>query len=228
MSGAPALRVEALEIDAPDGRRLLAVPRLDIASGAFACIGGPSGAGKSTLLLALAGLTEHASGRVLWNDEDVLAMAPRARAAFRRERIGLVFQDFLLFDESDALSNAALGGAWRGGRERRRVTARARELLAGLGLDPDDRRPVERFSGGERQRVAIARALATEPCVVLADEPTASLDRDAADELVRTLRALAASGERTLVIVSHDVAVRDAADRVVALADGRPVDITPA
>ena len=216
----PALSVDDLLVDGSDGRRLLSLPSLALDGGSLVCVSGPSGAGKSTLLFALAGLAEGASGRVRWDDEDVLAMTARACAAFRRARVGFVFQDFLLFDELGARANAALGGSWRRARERRLIESRAAELLEWLGLDPDDPRPVERFSGGERQRVAVARALATDPGVLLADEPTASLDRVAADRLVRTLRTLVDAGGRTLVVVSHDPAVRAVADRVVTLVDG--------
>ena len=219
---APALRVEDLVVSAADGRRLLALPALSLEPGGFLCVAGPSGAGKSTLLFALGGLAERATGRVCWDGEDLLAMRPGARSAFRRERVGFVFQDFLLFEEIGALANAALGGGWRPPGIRARVERRARALLARLDLDPDDPRPVERFSGGERQRVALARALATEPAVVLADEPTASLDRAAADRLVRTLRELVVAEGRTLVVVTHDAALRASAARVVTLADGAP------
>jgi len=187
-------------------------------------VAGPSGAGKSTLLLALAALDERACGTVRWGEDDVLAMSAARRAAFRRERVGLVFQDFLLFEELGAFANAALPGAWLGTAKRTATRRRARELLVRLGLDPDDPRPVERFSGGERQRVAVARALASDPAIVLADEPTASLDRAAADRLVAALVELVAGAGRTLVVVSHDPALAAAADRVVALADGRATD----
>ena len=214
------LHVSDLVVRAPDGRTLLGLDRLTLERGDFLCVAGPSGAGKSTLLFALAGLAERASGRVLWDDTDVLAAMPSARARLRRERIGFVFQDFLLFDELGARANAALGGAWLASGARRAVETRAAELLVRLGLDPDDPRPVEGFSGGERQRVAVARALATDPAVVLADEPTASLDRAAADALVATLVELVAGAGRTLIVVSHDPALRDAADRVVEFRDG--------
>ena len=216
----PTLRVEDLRVDAQEGRRLLHVPRLDVAAGEFVCVAGASGAGKSTLLFALAGLLERASGLASWDGTNLLAMSERARVAFRGERIGLVFQDFLLFDELGALDNAAMGGRWRADGERRGIEDRARELLTRFGLDPDERSAVERRSGGERQRIAVARALAIDPGVLLADEPTASLDRAAADRLVETLRDVAATRRCTLIAVSHDPAMHAAADRLVTLADG--------
>ena len=219
----PSLAVDGLRVVSAEGRALLSVPRLALEPGAFLCIEGPSGAGKSTLLFALAGLAERASGQVRWDGDDVLAMRERERSAFRRARIGLVFQDFLLFEELGALANAALGGAWRAAGERRRIEVRARTLLVRLGIDPDDPVAVDRLSGGERQRVAVARALATDPAAVLADEPTASLDRAAADALIGTLRTLVAEAGRTLVVASHDPTLRAAATRRIALADGVPV-----
>ena len=214
------LRVEELRVDAQEGRRLLHVPRLDVAAGEFVCVAGPSGAGKSTLLFALAGLLERASGLASWNGMNLIAMSERARVAFRGERIGLVFQDFLLFDELGALDNAALGGRWRVAGERREIEERARDLLTCFGLDPEERRAVEHRSGGERQRIAVARALAADPIALLADEPTASLDRAAADRLVETFREIAATRRCTLIAVSHDPAMHAAADRLVTISDG--------
>lgn len=221
----PALRISGLVVAGEAGRRLLDVAELDVAAGEFACLTGPSGAGKSTLLQAAAGLRRTAGGRVRWHgdglDIDVASAGVEACRRFRDRHVGIVFQDGLLFDELGPLDNAAIGGRWRAPRERRAVEARARALLAGFGLDPDDRRPVAGWSGGERQRVAVARALATEPSIVLADEPTASLDREAAEGLIRTFRALADAGGRTLVVVSHDAAMRAAADRTLHVVDGR-------
>ena len=221
----PALAVRGLAVDGEAGRRLLEVDALDVAPGELVCVTGPSGAGKSTLLGALAGLRRAAGGGARWHggglDVDVASAGPEACRAFRDRRAGVVFQDASLFDELGALDNAAIGGAWRPAAERARIAARARELLVGFGLDPDDGRPVAGLSGGERQRVGVARALATEPVVVLADEPTASLDREAATFLIGAFRALADARDRTLVVVSHDAALQAAADRVVRIVDGR-------
>ncbi len=208
-----------------DGRRLLDVDAFDVASGEFVCVTGPSGAGKSTLLGSLAGLRRVTGGSVRWRggelDIDLATASARAAGRFRDLHVGLMFQDAMLFDELGTLANAALGGAWRRAADRSRIERRARELLTGLGLDPDDARAVAGRSGGERQRIGMARALATEPSILLADEPTASLDRAAAGAAIDVLRALADAGERTLVVVSHDAALQRAADRVVHVVDGR-------
>ena len=215
----PALTVRDLAVDAPGGRRLLSVPRLDVAPGEAVAIRGPSGAGKSTLLYALAGLVPVADGAVRWGETDLAGMGDRARTAFRRRTFGLVFQDHLLFEELSAGGNAALAAAYAPRAERRAIAARSAAALDRMGV-PGGTRRVTTLSGGERQRVAVARALATDPPVILADEPTAALDRDAADRLVADLMGLAAEG-RTLLIVSHDATVHARVGCVVEIADGR-------
>ena len=159
------------------GRTLLDLPALDLAPGEALVVAGPSGAGKSTLLHALSGLLRPAAGSVAWGATDLAALAEGPRTAFRRRHLGLVFQDHLLFDELGPLANAALARAWAPAAERPSMARRAAGLLADLGLPDEPRRGVASFSGGERQRVAVARALAADPPIVLADEPTASLDR---------------------------------------------------
>ena len=215
----PALMVRDLVVTARGGRRLLDVPAFDVRPGEAVAIRGPSGAGKSTLLYALAGLLPAASGSIRWGDEDLAAMGDRARTAFRRRTLGLVFQDHLLFEELSAAGNAALSSAYAPKVERAGIGSRATAALDRLGV-PGGRRRVTSLSGGERQRVAVARALATDPAVILADEPTAALDRAAADRLADDLMALAAEG-RTLIVVSHDPALHARAGRMVDVVDGR-------
>jgi putative ABC transport system ATP-binding protein len=217
---APRLAVRDLEVRAPDGRVLLRVGRLELAPGAALGVRGPSGAGKSTLVNALAGLTPIASGALDWGGTDLARLSERARDAFRARTIGMIFQDFLLIEELDALGNAALPAAWAPRPERAAIRARAAEALERLGVPPGAR-DVAAMSGGERQRIAAARALAVDPAVILADEPTASLDRAAADRLVADLLALARENGRTVIAVSHDPAVTGAMDRVVEVVDGR-------
>lgn len=215
------LSVTALRVKAESGQVLLELPRLTLARGQSLGIRGPSGAGKSTLLYALAGLLDHVSGQVCWGDTDVAALGKARCAAFRQRHIGMIFQDFLLFEELDAVANASLVALFRPRRERAAVVARAREQLARLGIDTLSRHVVS-FSGGERQRVAVARALATDPDILLADEPTASLHREAADALSEDLLALAKEGGKTLIVVSHDQSLLARMDHVLEVADGRP------
>ncbi len=216
-----ALRVEGLVVRARDGRTLLEVPRLELPAGGTLAVTGPSGAGKSSLLHALAGLLAPARGRVLWGRTDLAALGEAARARFRREHLGLVFQDFLLFEELDALGNAGVAAAFAPARERSAIATRARSWLDRLGLGQQANRSVATCSGGERQRIAVARALAHAPSVILADEPTASLDRASADRLIDDLLAVAAEGGRTLIAVTHDARLAGRLGRELRLADGR-------
>ncbi|WP_116134108.1 ABC transporter ATP-binding protein [Tropicimonas sp. IMCC34043] len=217
------LEVMDLEVRRPGGRVLLSVPRLTIAPGSLIGIKGPTGAGKSTLLFALAGLLETCSGRVAWGDTDLLAIGAERRARFRAAHIGIVFQDFLLFEELDALGNAALTQMFRPRGERAALRHGAKSRLTDLGLQELDR-SVSSFSGGERQRVSVARAMAGDAGVILADEPTASLDRAAADRLIDDLAALARNKGKTLIAVSHDANLHARMDRVLAVQDGRILD----
>ncbi|MHA7776554.1 ABC transporter ATP-binding protein [Roseibium sp. M-1] len=215
-----SLLVENLTVRSPRGRALLTVDRFSAEPGETVGLRGPSGAGKSTLLYALAGLQSAVSGRVLWGGTDLAALSGSARAAFRRDYIGLVFQDFLLFEELSALGNAALATAFAPAKERKSIRSTAGALLSRLGV-PREARTVDSFSGGERQRTAIARALAGNPEIILADEPTASLDRATADALIADLITLTRTERKTLIVVSHDTHLLDHMDRVIELADGR-------
>ena len=217
-AGGLPLSVRDLVVRGEGGRTLLEVAQLDVAPGEALAIVGPSGAGKSTLLHALSGLIRPAEGSIAWGDTDIAALTEGRRTAFRRSHIGLVFQDHLLFDELDAPGNAALARAWAPASERSSVARRARARLAALGLPDDPGRGVASFSGGERQRIAVARALAAEPSVLLADEPTASLDRSSASALVDAL----AAQDVTLIAVTHDEALMAHASRLLRLENGRP------
>lgn len=215
------LTVHDLAVTGDDGRSILSVPRLEVAAGSAVAVRGPSGAGKTTLLYALAGLVPPSAGRILWDDEDIAGFGERARAAFRRRTVGFVFQEHLLFEELSAPGNAALAALYAASADRGTIRDRAAAHLSRLGLDGADTRRSDSYSGGERQRIAVARALAADPDVILADEPTASLDRANADRLADDLVALAREEGRTLVTVSHDPALHARADRVLDIADGR-------
>ncbi|MGR3782453.1 MAG: ABC transporter ATP-binding protein [Albimonas sp.] len=213
------LRLEGVEVRAPDGRAILSVEHLEVPAGAALGIQGPSGAGKSTLLHAISGLVPVAAGRVTWGATDLAPLPEAARDAFRRRTLGLIFQDFLLLEELSPLDNAAVAAAWAPRAERAAIRARAAGLLSRFGAP--SARSVSGLSGGERQRVAAARALACDPAAILADEPTASLDRANADRLVADLLSAARERGRTVIAVSHDPALMAAMDRVIQVVDGR-------
>ncbi|WP_417580413.1 ABC transporter ATP-binding protein [Pelagibacterium sp.] len=217
-----SLSVTALEVRAHSGRLLLAVPEFFLVPGTCLGVRGPSGAGKSTFLFSLAGLVENASGAIAWDTTDLMLLSAETRARFRRNHVGMVFQDFLLFEELSAAANAALPGAYASRARQSGIAQTAQSVLARLGIT-HGARTVESFSGGERQRVAIARALAANPEIILADEPTASLDRNTADGLIDDLVTLARDEGKTLIAVSHDPAVYTRMDRVIEIVDGRIV-----
>lgn len=216
------LAITDLEVRA-QGRVLLALPALAVPQGTALGVRGPSGAGKTTFLNALSGLVP-VQGRLIWGETDIARMGTGARARFRRDRMGMIFQDFLLFEELSALDNAAIMASFVPRAGRGALRGRAAALLDRLGLEALHHARADRLSGGERQRVATARALAHEPAILLADEPTASLDRPTADALIADLVDLARSGGRTVIAVSHDEAVLARMDRVITLRDGGLID----
>ncbi len=224
MSGL-ALQVRDLSVTGSQGRVLVHVDALSIAPGEAVGIRGPSGAGKSTLLYALAGLQPKVSGEILWGGVDLVARSDAERARFRREHVGLVFQDFLLFEELTAAGNAGVAAAFSRKRDVASIRTRAGAILERLGIGATPRN-VDSFSGGERQRVAIARALANEPDIILADEPTASLDRETADRMIADLLDLARTSGKTLIAVSHDRHLLARMDRCIDVVDGRLLEGT--
>ncbi len=191
---------------------------LEIRANELVAVTGPSGCGKSTLLHLLAGLDTPDSGSLVVDGVDLAALRHPDR--YRREEIGLVFQLHNLLPHLTAQQNVeiAMMGTHRDSGQQRQ---RALELLADTGLaNKAGRRPPE-LSGGERQRVAIARALANDPRILLADEPTGSLDSRSVEHVLSLLRRLRETRDITIVLVTHDMGVAAAADRLVRLRDGR-------
>ncbi len=217
-----SLNVQDLRVTGAQGREILAIDALSLAPGGSLGVRGPSGAGKSTLLYALAGLVRRARGRILWDATDMIALRPGARTRFRRETMGFVFQDALLFEELSAAANASLAASYAAGARRRAIAAGAREELERLGV-PSGGRRVRTYSGGERQRIALARALSGEPKILLADEPTASLDRTMSEALVADLTRRTRREGISLIAVSHDEMLLGAMDRVVTIKNGELV-----
>ncbi len=192
---------------------------LSIESGEFVAVMGASGSGKSTLLHVAAGLTRPTEGRVLIDGTDLATLSDRDLTYFRRRRIGLVFQAFNLIPTLTAEENILLPLV-TDGRERV-VEEQLRELLDQLGIATRRRHRPDALSGGEQQRVAIARALITEPALILADEPTGSLDSITGQTICRTLRELCEAAKRTIVVVTHEPAVALWARRVIVMKDGQ-------
>ena len=188
--------------------------------GALTVVRGPSGSGKSTLLYVLAGLQCPDSGTVRLDETDIYSFAETKRDRWRRQHIGFVFQDFHLLPELSPIWNVSIAATFS--RSRKDIKERARVLLDELGVPPD-RRSVETLSRGERQRVAIARALVFDPPVILADEPTASLDDAATGHVLSTLRKLSRQG-KTVVMVSHEPKAMAEADELVTLERGHMVE----
>jgi len=193
---------------------------LDFPRGRWTAVMGPSGSGKSTLLHCAAGLERVDAGQVLIGGTDLTRAGDRQLTAFRRTRIGFVFQGFNLIGSLSAEQNVALPLRLAG---RRPARSEVRATLAAVGLaDRVKHRPRE-LSGGQQQRVAIARAIVTRPDVLFADEPTGALDSTAARTVLDLLRAVADGGQ-SIVMVTHDPSAAARADSIVFLRDGKVVD----
>jgi len=214
------LNVTELSVRRDEGSELLNLPRLTVPQGSAIGIRGASGAGKTTLLRALMGLLPNCQGRILWDNTDLLALTSQSRGQFRREKMGIVFQDFLLFDDLSALENAAIQACYSPSRDRPRLLRGAKVLLKEMGVPRGERR-ITTYSGGERQRIALARALAHDPPVILADEPTASLDLATGDALADEILRRVEDRGTTLLLVSHDERLLDRMYRVLTLEHGR-------
>lgn len=199
---------------------------VDIARGRFTVIAGPSGSGKSTLLHILGCIDRPDAGHVEIEGLSPLALSDDRLSEFRARRIGFVFQNFNLLPVLNALENVEypMRLLERDGERRRQ---RARQLLVDVGLQGMETRRPNQLSGGQRQRVAIARALANEPGLVLADEPTANLDRQTGADIIALMRRIQRQTGASFVFSSHDPALIDAADDRIHVADGQIVAPLP-
>ncbi|RKY63212.1 MAG: macrolide ABC transporter ATP-binding protein [Candidatus Latescibacterota bacterium] len=194
---------------------------LEIEEGEYVAVLGPSGSGKSTLMHIIGCLDRPTSGRYYLDGREVSRLSPSQLAEIRNTKVGFVFQSFNLLPHATALENVELPMIYRRMRAKERKK-RAKMLLDMLGLgERASHRPPE-LSGGEQQRVAIARALANDPQILLADEPTGNLDSKSGEEVVKMFDDLWRQG-RTIVVVTHDPAVAERAERIVRLLDGRIV-----
>lgn len=193
---------------------------LSIEYGEFVALMGPSGCGKSTLLHLLAALDSPTAGRIIVDGRDLRAAG---NEQYRRRTIGLVFQLHNLLPHLNALENVQVPMFGTGLNHASRL-ARARELLAEMGISDKEKMTPPRLSGGERQRLAIARALANNPSIILADEPTGNLDSAAVDHLLGLFRRIRQEHGVTILLATHDNHVASAADRTVRMRDGQIVE----
>ncbi|AHB69937.1 L-cystine ABC transporter ATP-binding protein YecC [Cronobacter malonaticus] len=201
---------------------------LQVQTGEVVAIIGPSGSGKTTLLRSINLLEQPESGTVRVGDItiDTAKSVREQRGLVRelRQQVGFVFQSFNLFPHRTVLENIIEGPVIVKGEPKAEATARARELLAKVGLSGKENSYPKRLSGGQQQRVAIARALAMRPEVILFDEPTSALDPELVGEVLNTIRQLAQE-KRTMVIVTHEMSfARDVADRAIFMDQGKIVE----
>ncbi|MGO8950506.1 MAG: ABC transporter ATP-binding protein [Ktedonobacterales bacterium] len=217
----PALEAINVTKSLPLGRERIDILRgisLRVAHGEFVAIIGPSGSGKSTLLGIIAGLDSPTSGQVLVDGVDITHLGEGKLASVRNQKIGMVFQAFNLIPTLTAQENVEV--PLYVGKHPGQPSARAQELLNLVGLGHRLGNKPNQLSGGEQQRVAVARALATNPAIVIMDEPTGNLDKKNGDNILQMIRDLRKATGTTFVIATHDVSVAGAADRSVHIIDG--------
>ena len=220
-----ALQIEGLRktFDAADDEQIpvRALRGLDmtVSRGEFVAVMGPSGCGKSTLLNLVAGLETPTDGHIAIDGEQIVGHTDDELAVMRRRHIGLVFQFFNLLEGMSVLENVTLPMVVAG-RNRKEADSRSMDLLDLLGIADKARKSPGVLSGGQRQRLSIARALANDPTLLLADEPTGSLDSEGGAEVLGLFRRLHEGGQ-TIVMVTHDDGVAASADRIVRMRDGR-------
>ena len=209
-----------------DGAPIYAVDKVSfqVKHGEFVALVGPSGSGKTTMLSMLAALLSPTSGQLLIDGKDLSTMSERQRVVLRRQKIGFTFQSNNLIPFLSAQENVELMLRLNG-RLNHGERIRAAELLARLGLSDRLHNLPAQMSGGQQQRVAIARALIHNPTLVLADEPTASLDTERAFQVVQTFAALIHENNRAGIMVTHDLRMCQYVDRVLQMQDGKLVKI---
>jgi len=200
---------------------------LSVAEGELVAILGPSGSGKTTLLLLAAGLLAPDEGSVRFQGAELAALSKREALAYRRTKLGFVFQSFNLVVGLTAAENVAMPLLLRG-TDHSVARLQALEALDGVGLAARAEHIPSRLSGGEQQRTAIARALVGEPKLILADEPTGNLDSETGTEVLEVLSVLPRARGAATILVTHDTRIARAADRVLQMRDGRLTEPEPA
>jgi lipoprotein-releasing system ATP-binding protein len=230
-SGGGADQLQTIDLHKSYHKGAIEVPvlrgvSLSVKQGEFLAIVGQSGSGKSTLLHLLGTLDAPDQGEIYYAGQRIDNLRPAARDRLRNRQFGMIFQFYHLLPELSTLENVVMPLMITHGvvsflRQRKRHRARAEELLDMVGLSHRLKHRPRELSGGEMQRAAIARALVAEPDLLLADEPTGNHDQTTGQEIIRILRTLNRQRKLTIVMVTHDRAIADQADRIVRLAGGR-------
>lgn len=218
----PALSLTNITLEYPDGDgTVTALDRatLNVDAGEFVSLVGPSGSGKSSLLAVAATLVKPTSGIVTIDGEDATGLADKALATLRRDKVGIIFQQPNLLASLTAAEQLIIGDHLRG-KPLRAAAVRAGELLEVVGLADSARKRPHQLSGGQRQRVNIARALMGSPSVLLVDEPTAALDHERSESIVRLLRRVTDEFGVATVMVTHDTEFVPLTDAVATMRDG--------
>jgi putative ABC transport system ATP-binding protein len=217
-----AIVATGVEMSIQSGDKTLSILKginWSIPKGDIQLLMGPSGSGKTTLISVLTGLLTPTAGQVYLLGEEITRMSRTKLARFRRQHVGFIFQDFNLFPALTVQENVEtalnIQGIWR-----KQARDRAQSLLDHVGIGDKAKLLPRQLSGGQKQRVAIARALVSQPQLVIADEPTASLDSQTGHTVMELLRRLAKEEGCTVLMVSHDPRIMDVADRIAYLEDG--------
>ncbi len=196
----------------------------EIYKGEFCAIVGTSGSGKSTLLNMLAGLEKPTKGEIVIGGEHIEKLSEKELVAFRRERVGFIFQAYNLLNTMNALENVAMPLTFRGVAKKERL-ARAQKYLNLVGVGEQARHMPNQMSGGQQQRVGIARALVVNPQIIFADEPTGNLDSHTTMDVMKLMQNIVRKRKQTLVMVTHDNNLASYADRQIRIIDGKIVEI---
>ena len=196
----------------------------EVERGQFVAIVGASGSGNSTLLNMLAGLEKPTKGQIEVAGRHIEKLTERQLVAFRREKVGFIFQSYNLLNTMNAVENVALPLAFRGIPKKQRLTI-ARKYLKLVGVDKQEKHMPNQMSGGQQQRVGIARALVVKPQIIFADEPTGNLDSKTTMEVLKLMQQIVREQNQTLVMVTHDDHLASFADRRIRIMDGKIVGI---
>lgn len=196
----------------------------NIKRGEFCCLYGSSGSGKSTLLNLMAGIEKLSSGQIMIKGRNIHRMSEKGLAKFRQNALGFVFQSYNLLNSMTAIENVELPLVFKhmNAKLRRR---KAREMLINVGLGERQKHKPTEMSGGQQQRVGIARAFVSNPEIVFADEPTGNLDSKTSKEVMDIIKSMAKANNQTIVMVTHDKALTQYADRIIHIFDGRIEEI---